>query len=101
MDTPDDSKPQAQAKVYSLTEVSDGQAKINYVLNHVDFKVIDALKLTIKILKRVKDLPPLAHDTKDIDFTAIEAVISEAEKHSGSVADIRPPGCLPPYPPGG
>lgn len=99
MVTPDDSKP--VDKVYSLKQVSDGQAQINYVLNHVDFKVIDALKLTVQILKKIKDLPPLAHDTKDIDFTKLEEALSQAEEKSGLVADIKPPGCLPPYPPGG
>ena len=98
MDTPDDSKP--VEKVYSVKEVNEGQARINYELNHVDFKVIDALKLTVQILKKIKDLPPLAHNTKDIDLTKIEETISQAEKQSGLVADIKPPGCLPPYPPG-
>jgi len=99
MDTPDDSKP--VNKVYSLTEISDNQGRINYLLNHIDFKVIDALKLTVQILKKIKDLPPLVHDTKDIDFTKIEEALSYAEKQSGLVADIKPPGCIPPYPPGG
>ena len=99
MDTPDDSK--LVEKIYSLKEVSDGQAQINYVLNHIDMKTIEALKLIVQILKKVKDLPPLSHNTKEIDFTKIEEVLSLAEKQTGLVADIRPPGCLPPYPPGG
>ena len=97
--TPEDPKPEEEE--YSLESLYDGQAKINYVLNHVDMNLIEALKFTVEFLKKVKDLPSLMHDLKGIDFTKIDGELSSAEKNSKLVADIKPPGCQippPPYP---
>jgi hypothetical protein len=95
--TPEDPKP--EEKDYSLKALNDGQAQINYVFNHVDMNLIEALKFTVEFLKRVKDLPSLMHDLKGIDFTKIDEELSLAAKHSKLVADIKPPGCqTPPAP---
>jgi len=97
--TPEDPKPEETE--YSLKSLSDGQAQINYVLNHVDMNLIEALKFTVEFLKKVKDLPSLMHDLKGIDFTKIDGELSAAEKNGKLVADIKPPGCQippPPYP---
>ena len=92
--TPEDPKP--EEKDYALKALNDGQAQINYVLNHVDMNLLEALKFTVEFLKKVKDLPSLMHDLKGIDFTKIDEELSLAEKHSKLVADIKPPGCQPP-----
>src|SRR5690242_14561684 len=98
MDTPE----YPEEEEYSLEQVNNGQAKINYVLNHVDMDLIEVLKFTVRVLKMVKASPSLMRELRDIDFTRIDEVISLAEKNSGLVADIKPPGCTPwpiPYPP--
>lgn len=92
--TPEDPKP--EEKDYSLKEVKEGQAQINYVLNHVDINLIEALKFTVELLKKLKELPSLMHDLKDIDFTKLDEELTRAEKQSKLVADIKPPGCQPP-----
>jgi hypothetical protein len=97
--TPED--PKREEYEYSLKSLNDGQAQINYVLNHVDMNLIETLKFTVEFLKKVKDLPSLRNDLKGIDFTKIDEQLSLAEKHSKLVADIKPPGCQlppPPYP---
>jgi len=101
MTTPEEIKP--EEKDYSLKDVSDNQGKINYLLNHTDVEVIKILKVTVQILKAVKASPSLTHELKGVDFTQIDftdldKAISAAEKHSDVVADIRPPGCVNPYP---
>ena len=95
--TPED--PKREEYEYSLKSLNDGQAQINYVLNHVDMSLIETLKFTVEFLKKVKDVPSLMHDLKGIDFTKLEEQLSMAEKHSKLVADIKPPGCQPPPPP--
>lgn len=100
MTTSESSKPEENE--YSLDQVNNGQAKINYVLNHVDMNMIEALKFTVQVLKIVKASPSLMHEMKAIDFTKIDETLKVAEEHSKLVADIKPPGCIPwpiPYPP--
>jgi len=101
MTTPEELK--IDGKVYSLKDVSDNQGKINYLLNHTDVEIIKVLRVTVQILKAVKASPSLTHELKgidltQIDFTDLDKRLSEAEKHSDVVADIRPPGCVNPYP---
>lgn len=100
MDTPDDPKPEETE--YSLNEVTRNQAKINYLFNHIDTKMIEILKTTVQILKAVKASPSLTREMRGIDFTTIdftciEEGLSQIEKQSGVVASIKPPGCDP-YP---
>ena len=70
--------PKPEEEEYSLESLYNGQAQINYVLNHVDMNLIEALKFTLEFLKKVKDLPPLMHDLKGIDFTKIDEELSLA-----------------------
>jgi hypothetical protein len=78
-----------------------GQAQINFLLNNVDYDFVEALQQMVKILKTIQALPQLARDLNAIDFSKIDAALSDAKAKSATVADIKPPGCLPPYPPGG
>ena len=91
--------PKLEENEYSLKALNDGQAQINYVLNHVDLNLVEALKFTVEFLKKVKDVPSLMHDLKGVDFTKIDGALSSAEKNSKVVADIKPPGCQTPPPP--
>lgn len=86
-------------KVYSLKDVHDGQAQINYVLNHVDMKLIDSLKVIVEVLKTLKDLPQFTRLLNQFDLTKMADELSLAQKHSDLVASIKPPGCEPPPPP--
>ena len=74
-----------------------GQAQINFLLNKVDYDLVEALQQIVKILKTIQALPQLSRDLKAIDFTKIDAALSDAYAKNGTVADIRPPGCEP-YP---
>jgi hypothetical protein len=88
---------------YSLELVSDNQAQINYLLNHTDKNVIDALKLIGEFLKAVKDIPQLAHALRESDLRKLDELLLWAEEKTNKVAGIKPPGCEPPpgYPTGG
>jgi len=81
---------------YSIEEVNKVQAKINYLLVEVDEKTISVLRDIIGIIKVIAVVPAIASHLRDIDFGKLESVLDEAEKQSGDVADIIPPGCQPP-----
>jgi hypothetical protein len=74
-----------------------GQAQINFLLNKVDYDFVEALQEIVKILKTIQALPQLSRELNAIDFTKIDAALSDAKAKSETVADIRPPGCEP-YP---
>jgi RNA processing factor Prp31 len=88
----------SESESYLQKEFNYGQARINFELNEVDKRVIEALQVVVQILKQVKALPALRHDVQELDFSNIEKAISEACQRSATVADIRPPGCEGPYP---
>jgi hypothetical protein len=80
-------------------EINYGQQRINFELNEVDKKVVKTLQTIMEIFKKLKDCPPVAHDLQDVDFAAIDGILSKAYTASERVADIKPPGCAGPYPP--
>ena len=99
MDTQDTNYEQ---QIYPQADINKGQKMINYELNEIDKVVIDALKVVIQIFSKVKALPPLTPELKDIDFDSIEKELNDAYERSKRVAGIKPPGCEPPtYPTGG
>jgi len=88
----------SESESYLQKEFNYGQARINFELNEVDKRVIEALQVVVQILKQVKALPALRHDVQELDFSNIDRAISEAQQRTATVADIRPPGCEGPYP---
>lgn len=83
---------------YTLEQVNDGQARINYELCEVDMSVMKALEDAVGILKAVVATQPLATQLKDVDFNRIEETLRAAYRTSREVADIIPPGCQGPGP---
>jgi hypothetical protein len=79
-------------------EFNYGQARINFELNAVDQDFVDALKVILATLEKLKEFPQLTQQLGSIDLTPICEKIADAEKRSNKVASIRPPGCEGPYP---
>jgi hypothetical protein len=77
-------------------EINHGQARLNYELCVVDFKVIEALKGVLDIVKTIATLPAIAHHLRGVDFGKMEAAIADAYETSTRVPGIKPPGCEPP-----
>ena len=88
----------SEQEFYLQKDVNYGQTRINFELNEIDKDVVETLKAMVQILKKLKTLPSLTHDLNQIDFSKIDAAISDADQRSQKVADIRPPGCEGPYP---
>ena len=83
---------------YTLDEINKGQAKINYHLVGVDQKTISAFRDLLRIIKDIVAVPSVASHLRDVDFSAMEKTLDDAQKQSDGVADIIPPGCqAPPY----
>ena len=79
-------------------EFSYGQARINFELNQVDKDFVEALKVIVEALEKLKDLPQFTDQLGAINFSAICEKLTDAETRSNTVASIRPPGCEGPYP---
>jgi|SRR5215470_11395312 len=80
-------------------EFNYGQARINYELNAVDNEILKTMRVIVAALEKLRDrCPDLTSELGAIDFSAICATLSDAEKRSTAVASIRPPGCEGPYP---
>lgn len=79
-------------------EFSYGQARINFELNQVDKDFVEALKVIVEALEKLKDRPELTSELGAINFGAICDKLTDAENRSNTVASIRPPGCEGPYP---
>ena len=79
-------------------EFNYGQARINFELNQVDKDFVEALKVILTALEKLKELPQLTQQLEAINLTAICEKLTDAEKRSNTVASIRPPGCEGPYP---
>lgn len=97
METQETQETHPELKTYQ-EKFNYGQARINFELNEVDKDVINALNLIVELLKKVKEIPQLKHDLKEIDFSTIDKALSDACKRSQEVASIKPPGCEGPYP---
>jgi hypothetical protein len=80
-------------------EFNYGQARINFELNQVDKDFVKTLKVIVKALQTIKDLPQFTRELSAIDFSAICDALTDAENRSETVAGIRPPGCEGSYPP--
>jgi hypothetical protein len=77
----------AQAKI------NEGQRRINFELNEVDKQLIAILREIVEALKA----DPTAARVKR-DMNRLEKLLDAAQKTSGEVAEIDPPGCQGPYP---
>lgn len=87
---------------YTQDQINEGQKRINYELNEVDKKLIEALRSLVAILSDQRTPPASTPASRQMDFSTVEAALSEASTSSEEVADIDPPGCLAPpepYPP--
>ena len=82
---------------YTQEQINEGQKRINYELNEVDKKIIEALRALMQVIKNERTTPP-SKGSKQMDFTTVEAALAEASTESDEVADIDPPGCQGPYP---
>ncbi len=82
---------------YTQPEINEGQKRINYELNEVDKKIIEALRALIGIIKDERTTPP-SKGSRQMDFSTVDAALSVASTKSDEVADIDPPGCQGPYP---
>jgi hypothetical protein len=83
---------------YTQEQINHGQKRINYELNEVDKKIIEALRALMGIIQGQKTAPPSKPGSRQMDFSTVEAALSEASTKSDEVADIDPPGCQGPYP---
>lgn len=70
-------------------QIYEGQRKINGALCRVDWKLIQALRVIQKI---VSDLRP--HVAPEL-LDKLERAITDADRLSATVAEIKPPGCEP------
>ena len=92
----EETKDPSELKTYQ-EKFNYGQARINFELNAVDKDVIKALNLIVDMLKKVKELPTLKHDLREIDFSTVDKAVTDACERSQTVASIKPPGCEGPY----
>ncbi|HEV8428363.1 MAG TPA: hypothetical protein VGQ41_10725 [Pyrinomonadaceae bacterium] len=83
---------------YTQDQINEGQKRINYELNEVDKKLIEALRSLVGILSDQRTPPASTPGSRQMDFSTVEAALSEASTSSDEVADIDPPGCLGPGP---
>jgi hypothetical protein len=79
-------------------EINEGQKRINYELNEVDKKLIEAFRALVEIVKDQRTHPSPSQGARQTDFSLIEAALTVASTKSDEVADIDPPGCSGPYP---
>ena len=66
--------------------INRGQRKINYKLNVVDMKLVEALK-------SLRDAVAGLTNSANPQIIAASSAIAVADELSKVVADIRPPGC--------
>lgn len=79
-------------------EFNYGQARINFQLNEVDKDFVNALKMIMAALEKIKNIPEFTQQLSAIDLDAICKAVTDAENKSNTVASIKPPGCEPTYP---
>jgi hypothetical protein len=70
-------------------QMYEGQRQINGALCRVDWKLIQVLRMIHNIFAELR--PHIAQDVLD----KLEKAIKDADKFSGEVAGIKPPGCEP------
>ena len=71
---------------FGQLSINRGQRKINYKLNVVDMKVIEALKA-------LRDAVANLTNSANPHINTATSAIAMADEISKVVADIRPPGC--------
>jgi hypothetical protein len=87
MSTKNSGKPE-----FTQDDVNYGQRLINGALSNVDNWII----YSIRKLKVDLEKTPGLHK---IDFTELDKALEQASAQSKKVAEIKPPGCIPPDPP--
>jgi hypothetical protein len=89
---------QENAMPYTQEQINEGQQRINYELNEVDKKLIEALRALVGIVRDQRTPPPSSPASRQTDFSLIDDALTVASTKSEDVADIDPPGCLGPGP---
>jgi hypothetical protein len=77
---------------FSQDDVNYGQRRINGALSNVDNWIIYSIK---KLKVALETTPGL----QKIDLTELNKALEQASIQSKKVAEIKPPGCIPPDPP--
>jgi hypothetical protein len=88
----------ATDSIYTLEDITYGQARINYQLVKVDETLIAGLNALVEILKTLKAERVSAHGAKEMDLSGVVEILEKASEISQKVAEIKPPGCEAPYP---
>jgi lactam utilization protein B len=77
---------------FSQDDVNYGQRRINGALSNVDNWILYSIG---KLKVALEQTPGL----QKIDFTELNRALEQAATQSKKVAEIKPPGCIPPDPP--
>ena len=88
----------ATDSIYTIEDITYGQARINYELVKVDETIITGLNALVEILKTLKAERSASHGAKEMDLSNVEEILKKASEISEKVAEIKPPGCEAPYP---
>lgn len=88
-------RPVLPSDYWDPKNAKEGQRRINAQLVNVDQMIIEAIR---ELRAEIAKFPGSAK-AADLNLKRIDEMLNEADRTSGKIAHIEPPGCDPRYPP--